>query len=129
MTRVLLFICTCATLLFGSAFLDSFSAKSQGDGIKIEWKTSDENNISSFVIERKSVNGVFLPIATIQPKGSNSSYSYTDQNIFKTNGSVFVYRLRIVDKDNSVAFSRELSVSHSLSELKRTWGSIKALFR
>ncbi|MBI2419409.1 MAG: hypothetical protein HYV28_16220 [Ignavibacteriales bacterium] len=129
MKRVFYILCATATLLFGSAFLDSFTARTEGDGIRIEWKTGDESNLNNFVIERKTINGSFFAVATVQPKGSNSSYSFVDQNIYKNTNSVFVYRLKIVDKDNSVSFSRELSVSHNISGLKKSWGSIKALFR
>ena len=59
------------------------------------------------------------------------NYEYTDQTAFKTNDQVYKYRIEIVDKDGSLSYSKEMSVLHNngISGVKRTWGSIKALFR
>lgn len=117
------------TTAFAGAFIDFISARSEGDNVKVEWKTGEEKGISEFVIERRSVNGYFTQIATVQSKGSNSYYTYRDENAYKSNDFVFVYRLKIVDTDNSYSYSKEITVSHSVSGVKRTWGSIKAMFR
>ncbi|HOJ17189.1 MAG: hypothetical protein GX452_09270 [Ignavibacteriales bacterium] len=118
------------TTAFASALFDYFHAKSDGSNIKLEWKTGEENNLRHFVIERKSVNTDYIQIATIAPKGSNSFYSFYDENAYKTSsGLVFVYRVKIVENDNSFSYSKEVSVSHAISGVKRTWGSIKAMFR
>jgi hypothetical protein len=117
------------TTAFAGAFIDFISARSEGDNVKVEWKTGEEKDIQEFVIERRSVNGYFSQLATIQPKGSNSYYYYRDENAYKSNDFVFVYRLKIVDSDNSFSYSKEITVSHSVSGVKRTWGSIKAMFR
>ncbi len=112
-----------------SAFLESFTAKSDGSQIRLEWKTSSEVSVKYFIVERKTVNGNFIPVTEIAAKGSNSTYSFTDDNIYKTASSAYVYRLKIVDQTETSAYSKELMVSHSLSDIKRTWGSIKAMFR
>jgi len=118
-----------ATSAIGGAFFDYFHAKSESDNIKLEWKTGDELNLKQFVVERKSINGDFLPVTTIQPKGSNSYYSYVDENAYKPNNVVFVYRIKILDYDNTFSYSKEITVTHGVSGIKRTWGSIKAMFR
>jgi hypothetical protein len=124
-----LFLLILISTAFAGAFIDFISARSEGDNVKIEWKTGEEKEIQEFVIERRSVNGYFSQISTIQPKGSNSYYYYRDENAYKSSDFVFVYRLKIVDSDNSFSYSKEITVSHSVSGVKRTWGSIKAMFR
>jgi len=42
---------------------------------------------------------------------------------------IFIYRLKIVDTNGQASYSNEVSVSHNVSGVKRTWGSIKAMFR
>lgn len=115
----------------GGAFLDFFSGKSDGDSITLEWKTRSEENLKQFKVERRAANQTdFVSIADIQAKGSNSNYTFVDKAAYKTSSSLYIYRLRIVEAINpSPSYSQEVRVSHSVSSVKRTWGSIKAMFR
>lgn len=116
--------------VYAGAYIEYFHARSESDDIRLEWQTSEETDLQNFVIERKTPQSTFTDIATIQPKGSNSFYSFTDQNAYKTNDMVFVYRLKIVDNNNQISYSKDITVTHSISSIaKRTWGSIKAMFR
>jgi len=116
--------------LWAGAHLISLTAESDDSNIIIQWTTSEETNLSNFVVERKAVSGEFAPISEpILAKGSNSSYEFVDENAFKSNDLLFVYQLKIIDKDNKISHSGTVSVSHSVSSVRRTWGSIKALFR
>jgi len=116
--------------VYAGAYIEYFHARSESDDIKLEWQTGDESNLQKFVIERKTPQSSYAEIATVNPKGSNSYYSFTDQNAYKTNDIIFIYRIKIVDNNNLVSYSADVSVSHSISSVyKRTWGSIKAMFR
>lgn len=111
-------------------YIEFFSARSESGNIKLEWKTGSEINLNNFTVERKTLNTTYLPISSVQPRGDNSYYSYIDENVYKSQGDlVFIYRLKLIDNDNTVSYSREITVSHSVSSIKRTWGSIKAMFR
>jgi hypothetical protein len=118
-----------ATAVLAGTFLEYFQGRSEGEDIRLEWKTREEVNLQHFKVERKTPQSSFVDITTIEPKGSNSYYSYLDQSAYKTDNMLFVYRLKIVDTNGQVAYSNEVSVSHSVSGVKRTWGSIKAMFR
>ena len=117
------------TIVLAGTFLEYFQGRSEGEDIRLEWKTREEVNLQYFKVERKTPQSSFVEIATVQPKGSDSYYSYLDQSAYKTENLVFTYRLSIVDNNGQVAYSNEVSVSHSVSGVKRTWGSIKAMFR
>ena len=116
--------------LFAGAFLDFFQGRSDGNNIILEWRTRSESGMLAFEVQRKAgYNGEFLSIGTVEPKGSNSYYTYTDRSAFKSSLNVYVYRLKIVDGSTTASFSNEYTVSHNVSSVKRTWGSIKAMFR
>ena len=117
------------SVAFGSAILNYFEVKSQGDNVQVEWQTGTESNINHYSIQRRTPQTSFVEIATIQPKGSNSLYTYVDQSIYKTNDVIFIYQLKIVDSDMQATYSLERSASPNISGIKRTWGSIKAMFR
>ena len=122
---VLLFV----SVAFAGAILNYFEVNSQGENVQVEWKTGDESNVNHFSIQRKTPQTSYVEIATLQPKGSNSFYNYVDQSIYKTNDVIFIYQLKIVDNDNLATYSIERSASPNISGIKRTWGSIKAMFR
>ncbi|KAB2909800.1 MAG: hypothetical protein LC102_12775 [Ignavibacteriales bacterium] len=129
MKLILPIVIVLAVSVLAGAFLDFFYAKSEDGQVKVEWKTTTENNIKSFVIERRTHNTAFTEIGRLSPKGNNSYYVFYDEGAYKTTDVVYIYRLKIFDKDNTSSYSREVSVSHSVSGLKKTWGSIKAMFR
>ena len=118
-----------ATAIFAGTFLEYFQGRSEGEDVRLEWKTREEVDLQHFKIERKTPQSSFVEIATIQPKGSNSYYTYLDQSAYKPGDLLFVYRLKIVDSNGQISYSNEVSISHSVSGVKRTWGSIKAMFR
>ena len=122
-------ILTFVSVAFGGAILNYFEVKSQGDNVQVEWQTGTESNINHYSIQRRTPQTSFVEIATLQPKGSNSLYTYVDQSIYKTNDVIFIYQLKIVDSDMQATYSIERSASPNISGIKRTWGSIKAMFR
>jgi hypothetical protein len=126
--QILLVLSIIGTSLAG-AFMEYFHARSEGENVKLEWKTGEESNLKNFVIERKTQQSSYVDLSTITPKGNNSFYSYIDESVYKSSSYVFTYRLRIVDQDQKISYSSEVSVSPSISGVKRTWGSIKAMFR
>ena len=116
--------------VYAGAYIEYFHARSESDNVRLEWQTSEETNLQKFVIERKTPQSSFTEIASVSSKGNNSNYIFTDQNAYKTNDMVFVYRLKIVDNNDQVTYSADVTVTHSISSVaKRTWGSIKAMFR
>ncbi len=117
-----------STALAG-ALLDYFHAQAEGDNVKIEWKTTTETNLTNFVVQRKTPDTQYIDLASIDPTGNNSVYTYVDQAAYKMTNPIFVYRLKIVDRDGSYTYSSSVSVSPNISGVKRTWGSIKAMFR
>lgn len=115
--------------IYAGATLNYFHVRSEGDNVRLEWQTLEETNLQSFVIERKTPQSGFIEVGSVTPKGNNSVYTFVDQNTYKTNDVVFIYRLKLVDNNGQISYSYETTVSHSISSVKRTWGSIKAMFR
>lgn len=128
-TYFISFIILSALITNAGVDLLKFSARSQNGNVIVAWQTVTESNLNHFVVERKTVNGSFMEIGNVAPR-SDKNYEYVDQSAFKTSDQLYVYRLKIVDNDGSVSYSEEKAVAHNVSSVtKRTWGSIKALFR
>lgn len=126
-----LFIVLIAVGSIIAATYNYFLASSTGDSIILQWQTTSEDNLDKFGIERRTINNpVFTSIDFINAKGYASTYKYEDKNIYKTTDNIYVYRLAFYDKNNPTpVYSNEISVTGKLSDVKSTWGSIKAMFR
>jgi len=126
-----------AFMFTSSVTFSDFRGSPSTDGILLQWSTSQENGIKDFAVEKASqLNGQFYQIdGTIAATGAGSSYQFTDKEVYKTTSSTyFIYRVRADGNDGSVSYSDAKSVSYNYSSslsgvAKRTWGSIKAMFR
>lgn len=115
--------------LFAGALIEFLHASSDGENVILTWQTTQETSVKEFIVMRGTTRENMIEIESLSPIGSNSLYTYVDENAYKTTNSFYVYKLKIVDNDNSVSYSGYVSVTHQVSSVKRTWGSIKALFR
>jgi hypothetical protein len=108
----------------------TLQARSDGSNVTIQWGTTDESNIREFAVERRSGTvGEFTSIAVIVKKGTNSFYEYIDRSAFKSTGTIYQYRVKSVAIAGTSEYSSVLTISHNVSSVKRTWGSLKAMFR
>jgi len=115
--------------MFLGVYYSDFNIVSDTDNVILSWHTTIEENLKETSIERKVINGTFNSIVSIAAKGNNSSYTYVDENAFKVEDGIYVYRLKFINNDGSSSLSSEQTVTHLTSVRKQTWGSIKALFR
>ena len=117
-----------SVISFAGAEISSFNARSSNGTIIVNWHSNNENNVKQYVVERQTVNGSFVEVGTVDPR-SDHNYEFIDQAAFKSSGVLYIYRIKIIDVDGSVSTTWTVSVAHNVSSVKRTWGSIKALFR
>ena len=95
--------------------LVSLTASAGEEGIKISWSTATETNNSGFEVERKqSDDQGWQKLGFVDGKGNSTEmtvYSFTDsyENI-KLN-SPLKYRLRQIDLDGSVTYSKEIDAT------------------
>lgn len=126
---ILAFLLSLATVAFAGAEIVEFEAYSLGDRCQLAWRTAQETNLQTFVVERSSDGTRFFPVGTVEAEGSYSNYQYTDVSPLAQSSRVFFYRLKILDKDQSFTYSVVREVSLVFSAFRHTWGSIKAMFR
>jgi hypothetical protein len=94
------------------AELISFNAKKKNEkDVQVEWKTAFENNVSHYEIEvakgnENYRNSRFVKLGEVRSMGNTTAernYSFIDSETGKSGARY--YRLRIVDKDNTFAYS------------------------
>lgn len=91
------------------AILSSLKAYQTGTSIEINWATLSELNVNSFIIE-KSINGSdFKQLTTQVAKGVASTYNVVDISPLLNSNNY--YRLKILDKDGSIQYSKTVVVA------------------
>ncbi len=125
-TLVSLFVVAYAVII-----KDKPVAYSSGGDIVVRWTTVDESGVIKFdVLRRAGTSGDFTVIGSVdQLKGNNSTYEFVDQSVFKISSGIYQYKIRIINGENPPPETDVVTVSHVSSAAKRTWGSIKAMFR
>ena len=110
---------------------DRPTAQSNGTDVILRWNTADETGVQRFdVIRRAGTTGEFILVGSVdQLKGNNSSYEFVDKSAFKTTAGFYQYKIRIINGQLPAPETEIVSVAHLTSAAKRTWGSIKAMFR
>jgi hypothetical protein len=128
-----LILITLPLLLYAGATINNFHARLENSMIILEWNTESEMNVSHFEIQRSTDKINWMKIGTVKSNTGTSNirqyYQFSENAIFKISTSSLNYRLVVVDNQNNrEIYSVVASVSGS-SGIKRTWGSLKAMFR
>jgi CshA-type fibril repeat protein len=91
--------------------LVAFDARKEGNSAQLSWSTTEEVNSDRFEIERSTDGKAWAMIGSIRSNGESSTvktYNYTDPAPEKGEN---LYRLRMVDKDDTFAYSRVRSLN------------------
>jgi len=132
MKKILSLLFLIASLLAAGVFKPgSVYSQAEGDNILVSWETEDESAVKQFIIERASDEfGNFSEIVRITANGSKK-YNFVDRSVFKTTGSTFVYKITPVSNSGTAVEQSVMTkkVYLKVSSVKRTWGSLKAMFR
>ena len=126
---VLILLVACS-LLYAVTEIQYFTAKNESDAILLEWKTGIEDNLNRFEIERSaSTPNNFIHVGSITAIGNNSYYYFRDEVSMNPQPPVYYYRLKLVDNSGNHVYSQTITVTHVISSVRDTWGSIKSIFR
>ena len=96
--------------------LISFNAQRYNKDVTLNWQIADEFGMKGYEVERANNNGSFKTVATVAAlnNAKNQSYSATDKNAFTISPTV-QYRLKQIDGDGSVDYSRVITVKAASS--------------
>ncbi len=136
------YLLAATTLLYASTSITRYTAIPSNDRIYVRWTASVESQLLRYELYRRADNENFTLLTTIQPTGSGSSYEFTDMNVVRimpnlasstrsasaqANPTRYTYLLKIIGTDRTDEM--QTSLTYQTSNTRRTWGSIKALFR
>lgn len=90
--------------------LISFVARTSFNSAKFDWKTNNEINVGSFILERSTDGKVFKEIKTVLPKNTIGLNHYQSEDLGLLPGQYY-YRLKMIDKDGSTSLSNIVPVT------------------
>lgn len=133
---IVIFIFATTLLYANIQIIESFTATNSNDAAYIEWKTKSEKNVARLELQRLA-NGSFKTIYVPTLKGP-STYKYTDSESFTKDlindqlqsSDAATYKIKIIYSDNSPAtYTDEVYVVRKISNIKRTLGMLKEMFK
>lgn len=92
--------------------ITSFTAAAKGKNVLLNWRVAQESNMKGYDIERSANGRQFDNIGNIQATNTSiqHDYAFTDANALTIN-SMLYYRLKTLDKNGKVAYSKIITLS------------------
>jgi hypothetical protein len=130
-----MFLALLASLLLANPVrlleLRAYQTSAALNEVKVEWSVQNEDAVDRFIVRRKMQRDAdFVQVSEVESRGTGS-YSFSDKNVYKAsdNAEMIVYAIVVVKQDGSRELLGQANVQYSASTVRRTWGSIKAMFQ
>jgi len=127
----LVLILTGATMFYGRVRLSTFDISAQGNDFVVAWQSELEEDVRQFELMRRTPNSndQFVQIYEVQAHGPNRAYGFRDSQIFKSGSDKLDYQLEAVYMNGVREIVRTQSMNYTSTAVRRTWGSLKAMFQ
>lgn len=137
-SRIVLLIV--ASMLLGAGWtmsglrLSFFKVERESSAFVLAWQAIEESGVREYEVHRRtnsSAGNEFVRInaSPIRAHGVNKAYRFVDDQVFKTGMEMVEYRLEIVFADGTRQVSSAITQNYTSTAIRRTWGSIKAMFQ
>ncbi len=102
-----------------------------GRNFVLTWQAEQETSVRHYEVLRRTIhsNGVFIPLKTLPAHGPNKPYTFRDDQVYKTAADQVDYQLEVVFENGLRQILASKSVNYTPTAIRRTWGSIKAMFQ
>lgn len=126
-----LVVLTGAGMASGLVRISEFDIRNEGADFVVSWKTEVEEDVRAFEIQRKtpSSNDQFVKVYDAPGHGPDRSYTFRDTQVFKSGSDKLDYRLEVVYTNGVREVLRVQSMNYTSTAVRRTWGSLKAMFQ
>lgn len=126
--------------LLASNIVASFVAIPDNDRVYVRWTSQNEAALIRYELHRQIDGNAPAFLAAISPQGNNRNYEYVDMSVGGFNRNLnpnepptplasqrLTYILKMITASGAIEVRTQ--VAFQTSATRRTWGSIKALFR
>jgi hypothetical protein len=127
----LLGICLGAWGLPAGVELSFFKVTTEGNDLVVSWEALREEGVQRYELRRRTPfsKGQYVLVAQLQAQGAGRMYRYVDRQVYKQTADEVAYQLWAVYVDGSAQQLAEQAINYTPTAVRRTWGSIKAMFQ
>ncbi len=115
----------------GKVQLSYFRVTEDPGGMIVTWQVETEEEVREYELQRMTrfTNNRFVKVESFQPHGIDKSYSFKDTQIFKASSEQVDYQLEVIYSNGQRELLAREQVNYTSTAIRRTWGSIKAMFQ
>jgi len=106
-----------------------FKYEIKTDKVILKWFPIKIDEVKEFVIERSMDGFNYTELKKLAPSGSEKEYMYIDDTLFKATSRIYYYRLKVVSKNGTFLYTDPIKILPKISDIRQTWGTIKAIFQ
>ena len=119
------------TFLSSDVQLSAFTIQPDGRDFVVTWSTAVEEEVHEFELLRKttSSNDQFVKVFAARPHGTLKEYQFRDSQVYKSGSEQLDYKLDVVFTSGVRETITLKSINYTSTAVRRTWGSLKALFQ
>ncbi|MGQ9806282.1 MAG: hypothetical protein ACUVRP_09420 [Chlorobiales bacterium] len=126
-------------LLLASNIVSNFIAIPDNDRVYVRWTSQNEATLIRYELYRQQDQSAPTFLTAVSPQGNNRNYEFIDMSVEMNRNSNpnnpaiplslqrLTYTLKMVTASGTTELQTQ--VAFQTSTTRRTWGSIKALFR
>ena len=131
LSTFLVLLLTGASFMAGQVRLSAFEIRDVGSDFRVSWTTEMEEEVRQFELMRRSPNSndQFVRVHTAPAHGIGQEYDFVDTQVFKSGSDKLDYRLDAVYGNGVREAVRTESVNYTSTAVRKTWGSLKAMFQ
>lgn len=111
--------------------LNFFKVDRENNDMVVTWESAAEDGLAHYEVQRKTpfTNNQYVLVAKTSPHGTKRVYRVMDDQVYKMSNEQVDYRLEAVYGNGVREELASQSVSYTPTTVRRTWGSIKAMFQ
>ena len=108
-----------------------FTVQANASDLLVSWQVEEEPDVQVYELYRMTrfSNNEFVKVASIRPHGVDKAYLFRDTQVFKASSEQVDYRLDVLYLDGLREELARQRVNYASTAIRRTWGSIKAMFQ
>jgi hypothetical protein len=130
-TLLVVALCAFSASPAGNVRLTFFRVAEDPSGMLVSWQVDVENDVQEYELQRMTrfTNNRFVKVESFPPHGANKAYSYRDSQVFKASEEQVDYQLEVIYTNGVRELLAREQVNYTSTAIRRTWGSIKAMFQ
>lgn len=115
-----------------TAQLSFFKIEKEENNLVVTWETVQEVDVREFALYRRTSfsNNQFVAVQkTFPAHGTSKVYKHIDDQVYKSALDKVDYRIEVVYSNGLRQVLSTQSINYTSTALRRTWGSLKAMFQ